>query len=63
MSQPRGQSDACFHFPLENVIDIVEHNQISTFKMVQHIEENTSILESVQPLNISGVAKWFYRIS
>jgi len=32
MSQPREQSDTCFHFPLENVIDIVERNQISTLK-------------------------------
>jgi len=56
MPQPRGQSDTSFHFPLENVINIVEHNQIDTLGMVQHIEENNPILELVQLLNSSGVA-------
>lgn len=51
----REQSGTSFHFPLENVIDIVEHNPIDTLGTIQHIEENTPILELVQLLNTLGV--------
>jgi len=55
MPQSRGQSGTSFHFPLENVIDIVEHNEIDTLGLVHHREKNTSVLEPVKLLNTSGV--------
>lgn len=49
------KSGTLFHFPLENVIDIVERNDIDTEEMAQQLE-NCPILESVQPLSATTAA-------
>jgi hypothetical protein len=56
VTEVRGQADNFFHFPLENVIDIMERNQIDTFRMVPHIKEYNPILEPIQPSNTSRFA-------
>lgn len=49
------KSGTSFHFPLENVINIVEQNDIDTEEMVQQLE-NRPILELVQPLSATTTA-------